>query len=772
MANEELSFTLKFVTKDDKVVTQTATTIKEINQSVKDLQEQLDNTDLGSETWKEYNQDLKNSKKALDQATQSQMSLSEKLSAIPGPVGAASQSVLGLGKAFMALIANPIGAAIAGIAIIFTTLYKALTSTEKGMFALNAVMGALSGLLSPIITLLQNVALVLVDGVLAGITALQNGLEALGFDSFAKASRDSMALAKSINQVEEAEGDLAVERAKQNKELTEAREILADTNVSLEDRQKALKQVQKSEESLAAKEVKLNEQRLANIRAEIKLKGASKELNDAEEQALISLYNTQQSQAATRRKNIKAEAALVKEAAADEKALDDERKKRAEDAAAKQKEKQQKVKEAADYERQLNLELITDEQEKALKSLEIAKNKELETINALAVSETKKSELRVKLEQKTQNDIAKIKQTADEKQKAQEKAIQDTIDKLRTEFADKAVETERERLLSEIQSRLDAQIKEIDSLKITEEQKTQLKLDAQKAYNVKRDSINQDQDAKELQQARDKAFKEFDERSKIEQLNFEASIEGSMEQFDIQRQMLETNLAKELLMYDGNEAAQTLIKDKYAKKRNEIDRAEQRAKLELLNGVLGAIASLAGEETAIGKAAAIAMTGINTYMAASDMFNKIQGAIPPPLGQILGGLAAAIVVAAGAKQALKIAGISTNVPNPKEQKLNAGGMVGGTGAGDSVSTLLTPGESVINARSTSMFAPLLSSINQIGGGARFNGTNNNDANSRAQLSMMGNLVNTMTGPIKTYVVSSEISNQQEFDRKIVSRSTI
>jgi septation ring formation regulator EzrA len=101
MANkEELSFTLRFVTPDDKVVYKTATTLKEINQSIKDMSEQLDNTDLGSDTWKEYNKDLDNAKKALDQVEQSQMSLGEKLSAIPGPVGAAVQSLRGIGTAF------------------------------------------------------------------------------------------------------------------------------------------------------------------------------------------------------------------------------------------------------------------------------------------------------------------------------------------------------------------------------------------------------------------------------------------------------------------------------------------------------------------------------------------------------------------------------------------------------------------------------------------------------------------------------------------------
>ena len=283
-------------------------------------------------------------KKALNETSKASFSLSgslkdmgEKFSQIPGPVGQLAQGVTGLGTAFKILIANPVGIFLAGIALVFTTLYKALTSTEKGLFKFRELMGALQGVLDPVMKLLQSIALVLVDGVLAGIEAVQKGLELLGFEKFAQASRDARELARSINEVEEAEGDLNVERAKQNKELAETREILSDTNISLAERRKALEEVRKSEESLAAREVQLAEKRLANIREEIEQKGASEELNTREENALIALFNTQQNQAAVRRKNIKADQALVREGEAEQKRLETEREQRQKEAADKRK---------------------------------------------------------------------------------------------------------------------------------------------------------------------------------------------------------------------------------------------------------------------------------------------------------------------------------------------------------------------------------------------------------------------------------------------------
>jgi hypothetical protein len=83
----------------------------------------------------------------------------------------------------------------------------------------------------------------------------------------------------------------------------------------------------------------------------------------------------------------------------------------------------------------------------------------------------------------------------------------------------------------------------------------------------------------------------------------------------------------------------------------------------------------------------------------------------------------------------------------------------GTGTSDSINTRLSNGESVINARSTQMFAPILSAINQAGGGVAFsavgsgayaqgglfNGSNtlNDGSNDLANTRAMNNMVKTM-----------------------------
>jgi len=60
-------------------------------------------------------------------------------------------------------------------------------------------------------------------------------------------------------------------------------------------------------------------------------------------------------------------------------------------------------------------------------------------------------------------------------------------------------------------------------------------------------------------------------------------------------------------------------------------------------------------------------------------------------------------------------------PEPRKPKFATGGLINGRGTGtsDSIDARVSNGESIINANSTSMFTPLLSSLNQAGGGVGF-----------------------------------------------------
>lgn len=91
--------------------------------------------------------------------------------------------------------------------------------------------------------------------------------------------------------------------------------------------------------------------------------------------------------------------------------------------------------------------------------------------------------------------------------------------------------------------------------------------------------------------------------------------------------------------------------------RDKIRVAAQNAKLQGAAQVAGGIAQLAGKETAVSKAAAIASTTITTYQSAVSSYNSLSGI--PIVGPALGFAAAAAAVASGLISVGKIVGIGT-----------------------------------------------------------------------------------------------------------------
>jgi hypothetical protein len=197
---------------------------------------------------------------------------------------------------------------------------------------------------------------------------------------------------------------------------------------------------------------------------------------------------------------------------------------------------------------------------------------------------------------------------------------------------------------------------------------------------------------------------------------------------------------------------------------------------------VNALADIVGKNTAAGKALAVAASLINTYAAIAG---QLKAATASP-GAAIPGYAIAQAVATGLVGFKAVADIiktpvpsggSTSTGTPeKPRALWTGGMISGRGSGrsDMVPAMLSNGESVINAQSTAMFRPLLSSINAIGGGKRF-ADGGMAIGSFSQDQALKDLQNSLVSnqpPIRTYVVSSDMTNQQMMDRAIKDRSTL
>jgi hypothetical protein len=197
--------------------------------------------------------------------------------------------------------------------------------------------------------------------------------------------------------------------------------------------------------------------------------------------------------------------------------------------------------------------------------------------------------------------------------------------------------------------------------------------------------------------------------------------------------------------------------------------ANAQVQIDLVAQVGSFISQIAGENKrlaiagiVIEKAASIANIVANTGIANA----KAVAATPLTAGQpfvtfntVSAGLSIALAIAGAAKGIKEINAADSSAggggggggSKPTPSKFAQGGMVfgPGTGTSDSIPALLSSGESVINAESTQMFGGVLSAINQAGGGVPI--TNNG---------------NTAAPIVKTYVLASEVSSQQEADFRI------
>ena len=229
MASKELVFKLKFVDENGAIVEKTAQNIKEINKSIKDLRDEIENTDLNSEQWNDLSSELAKAEGALDKvgaaqkkAKDANMSFSDSLSAMPGPLGGVIQGAKAMNAALMKLVLNPIGAVIAAVVLALTALYKAFASTKGGAEKLDQIFAGISAAMDVLRDRVLQVGSALVkfftgdfSGALEDVKGAVSGIG----DEIAAEFQQAMKLKAELQSIADATRELNKERATQNKEI-------------------------------------------------------------------------------------------------------------------------------------------------------------------------------------------------------------------------------------------------------------------------------------------------------------------------------------------------------------------------------------------------------------------------------------------------------------------------------------------------------------------------------------------------------------------------
>lgn len=158
----------------------------------------------------------------------------------------------------------------------------------------------------------------------------------------------------------------------------------------------------------------------------------------------------------------------------------------------------------------------------------------------------------------------------------------------------------------------------------------------------------------------------------------------------------------------------------------------QKEKLNLAKDGLNNMATILGEESAAGKAAAIAAATISTYQSAQDSYKALAGI--PIIGPVLGAAAAGAAIVSGMAQVKAIS--STKLPSLAGKSAPSAG--GGTPSAPSVPS--PPAFNIVGASGTNQLAEAIGGQQQ--------------------------------QPVKAFVVSNDVTTSQELDRNIVEGASI
>jgi len=572
-------------------------------------------------------------KENVDQSQKQKMAIgdyAQSLSGLGTPIGGVINGLLGMAKAAWAFVSTPLGAVLAAIVAVGTLVYNLFKKFEPVLDRINQVIAAMVAAFN-----------VLKNAFIGFITGNKNLNES--FNGLGKAMKDAAIEAKNLKMAQQALDDanilLLEHNAKYKRQIDELllqskdrtkteKERIALIDEALKIEQKAFEERKRliDEEYRIKLETVINKNNLTDEE-----KAKARELGA---EYLLQLSITKQiskdeikdlSETAAKREQIINESIAIREKAMIRQNVLIE----------KTEEEELKAQEKA-AERRKKAEAEKAEAEK--KELAEAKKRLDETINNLEI------------------DLKTYLLTSENKLKRAEQLTQELINE-EIKRQEKINRLEKEALDLQLENKLITQ-REYDYA-ILEQQTNlnNLKTDLQLEYE---------------EQERDRLY----EQQLLDHENEMAVAEGNLfAELELKKQWLEKEEQQEIAAAQKLGANVLLIEKKYSKAKQALARAEFNAKLALAKGFTENIAVIAGEQTAIGKAAAVASTTITTLQSAVSSFQDF-ASTGTPAGYGLGIVAAGAALVAGYAQVKSILSVKSGLPGDSSK----GGSVPSSGA--------------------------------------------------------------------------------------------
>lgn len=549
-------------------------------------------------------------------------------------LASASAGMMGLVKASLAFIATPVGAVIAALVAAFALIRAAMSRSEESVNKLKVAFASVTGVFNLVMKALEPLGKFLIDGIVMGfelagkaaeksMSLISSALAAVGLDSAAESMdnfsnsikegvKEAQNLARAEQALEEAQRKARLTQLSYQKDAEKFRQIRDNENLTIQERIKANEDLGRVLQRQLKDELAIAQQALNVANLRIKAEGATKANLDAQAQALTEIADIQERVTGQESEQLTNRVALQKEAADKAKEI---REKNIADAIAKSRQE---------------IDLFIAQQGFKKKSIEdeYAFNKKLYD------KELADATLRYK--------TGKISKTEFETEKLN----------LTSDFAKKNADIV-----------IAAAEKEIDIIRnnagLTTDIKLQAELDYQKT-RLEQGVIDEQEYQQAIQTIQDDFARQRADKAEAERVakmeadaidleNLRASQQLTFEQdIEIQREQNAIRLQQELEAAEKSGADTGLIKAKYAKLDQDLDKAVQENKVILAGQTFGALAEIFGRQSKLGKAFAIYQSTIDTYQG----ITKALASSPPPFNYVQ----AAAVGAAGFRNVAQIAG--------------------------------------------------------------------------------------------------------------------
>lgn len=629
-------------------------------------------------------------------------------------------AVIGFSKQLLALLTNPIVAILASIAAAIMLVSKAINSSEEASNRWNIITAPLSRSLDFLLNIVQRLAGGILSVVGSGakmigwIAKMAEKLPGIGkyIRDINDANREAIKLAKEEAAIAKQARTDQIQNAKDQLEVARLRQQAKDKEkFTAEERLAFVKQANKLEEEQAKRNVDLATREFELLRKRSEWAENDAETNDKLAELEAAKYNAEKEYFSKTMELLEQENTIRGEIVTVQKAV-------AEKVAAIKEKEREEIRKAEDE----ALKIVKDAQEKQF-------------IETKRVYERQIEDLRIRLR-------TEIGLTATMRQ-----ALNQQIIALEQQKNDALQQLSEEQLMKEMENRQKLISLQLESVKAGSEQEYQLKM--QQLVAQRDVELRQKELTEQMKLAiTEKYNKEIDDLS-VQHENDTAKKQADALKLRLDNELAEAKLNgdSELELLRMQEQQKLELKDSLRRMEEESDAEFRARQLAADQEYLDAKQAVIDKEVEMqqnkGESLSVLAGNLSDLLeqAAGDNENMAQLAKILAIAEV--SIAQGVAIAKAVETATRssatwidmLAAIGTVVASVttvmgkamksvKSAKFAQGGKVEGPGSGtsDSIPAMLSNGESVMTAAATSMFAPLLSAFNQIGGGIPINVT--------------------------------------------------